>query len=446
MPRFETLGAAAPSSLAPFQRALLPSGVTMIGRAMPQSAVTSIWIGCHAGAAHEPAELLGISHFLEHMFFKGTDRHGPGEMDRIVKGLGGYLNASTTVESTSYVATVPAEHGAEALAVLADALFHSRYEPREIVREREVIREEIARKEDNPAGKLFVEFQARIGAGTPYGRPVLGTPDTLTQIDQEALRRYFSARYRASNLVLAVAGQVDLLACAEQAAHLFAMVEAGPRNTVPPFDWQPKPRIEGRVERDLRHCYLMVGFRTPGLRDPDTAAALELAGAVLGRGRSSRLVRRLREELGIVSAISAWTWDLSAGGMLVVSASAEPDREPQVRAEIESAIARLSRDLVSPEECARARTVALADYHFANETPGDVAATLGQYAVSGRVEEALEYVPRLTRVTPEAIRDVARRWLDLETAVLTTVAPAATPAAAVSTADTGSATLARGPQ
>jgi predicted Zn-dependent peptidase len=117
-----------------------------------------------------------------------------------------------------------------------------------------------------------------------------------------------------------------------------------------------------------------------------------------------------------------------------------------VRAEIESAIARLSRDLVSPEECARARTVALADYHFANETPGDVAATLGQYAVSGRVEEALEYVPRLTRVTPEAIRDVARRWLDLETAVLTTVAPAATPAAAVSTADSGSTTLARGPR
>jgi zinc protease len=358
------------------------------------------------------------------MFFKGTERHGPGEMDRIVKGLGGYLNASTTVESTSYVATVPAEHGPEALHVLADALFHSRYDPLEIDREREVIREEIARKEDNPAGKLFVEFQSRIGAGTPYGRPVLGTWESLGRIDREALREYRRARYGAGNLVLVVAGKLDLEAWAELASPLFDATLTGPRNQVPAFDWQPQPRIAARVERDLRHSYLMLGFRTPGLRDREQAAALELASAVLGRGRSSRLVRRLREELGIVSSISAWTWDLTAGGMLVVSASAEPDREAQVQSEIESAIARLSRDLASAEECARARTVALADFHFANETPADLAATLGQYAVAGRVEEALDYAARLHRTTPEAIRDAARHWLDLEQAVVTIVGPA----------------------
>jgi zinc protease len=344
-------------------------------------------------------------------------------MDRIVKGLGGYLNASTTVESTSYIATVPAVHGPEALAVLADALFHSRYDPLEIDREREVIREEIARKEDNPAGKLFVEFQARIGAGTPYGRPVLGTWETLGRVDRETLRQYRQARYGAGNLVLVVAGNLDLAAWADLAAPLFDATRAG-RNEVPAFDWQPKPRLEARIERDLRHSYLMLGFRTPGLRDRETAAAIELASAVLGRGRSSRLVRRLREELGIVSNISAWTWDLTAGGMLVVSASAEPDREAQVQAEIESAIARLGKDLASAEECDRARTVALADFHFANETPSDIAATLGQYAVAGRVEEALDYAPRLRRTTSEAIRDAARRFLDLEHAIVTTVGPA----------------------
>jgi zinc protease len=436
MPRFEAIATATPSSLSPFYEATLPGGFRLIVREMPHARVTSMAIGCRAGAAHEPPDLGGISHFLEHMFFKGSELHGRGEMDRIVKELGGYLNAATSLETTTYLATVPAEHTARALELLADALLHSAYDPIEIEREREVIGEEQARKEDSPQGKLFVEFQARIGAGTPYGRPVLGTPASLARIDREALATYFAERYTASNLVLVVAGPIDRERIGALAESLFAAIPSGTPNRVAPFDWLSRvlPDAElrdGRIARDVRHSYLMLGFRTPGLPERETVYALEMAGAILGRGRSSRLVRRLREELGIVSSVSAWTWDLSAGGMLVLSASLDPTREPEVRAEIEAAIRRLGRESVGAEEWARARTLSVADFRFANETPADVAGTLTDYALSGRAEDALDYAPGLERATPEAMRAVVRRTLDLERAVMVLVGPPAREAAGV---------------
>jgi zinc protease len=424
MAQFEILGSDRPSSLAPFHRTTIGQGVTLLVREMPHSAVANVAIWCRTGAAHEPPDLSGISHFLEHMYFKGTARFGPGEMDRVIKGLGGYNNAATSVEYTSYFASVPADNYPLALEVLADALLHSRFDPAEIERERAVIREEIGRKEDNPQGKLFVEFQTALGDTTPYGRPILGTPESLARIDQEAFRSYLAARYTAPNVCLVATGRVERVEVAARAGELLAAVPAGALNTVAPFTWAPLPRAERRIAKDVRHTYLMIGFRTPGLAALETSYALEMAAAILGRGRSSRLVARLREELGIVTALSAWTWDLSAGGMLVVNAACEPDREAQVRREIEAALIRLGRELVSQEEIDRARTVATSDFRFATETPGDVSAALGQFHVARSAEDALDYVPRLARVTVEAVRDAARRWLALENAVVTVIAPA----------------------
>ncbi len=423
MATFETVGSERPSSLAPFHRTQLACGVPLIVREMAHAPVTNVSIWCRTGSAHEPPELSGISHFLEHMYFKGTERFGPGEMDKVIKGLGGYNNAATSVEYTNYYATVPAENYPLALEVLADALLHSRFDPAEIDRERQVVIEEMGRKEDDPPGKLFVEFQNDLGDSTPYGRPILGTATSLARIDREAFLGYLRQRYTAPNLCLIVAGRVDRYEVAARAESALADTPQGSANQVGGFGWTPLTRKERRVQRDVNHSYLMFGFRTPGLVDQDAAFALEMASAMLGRGRSSRLVQRLREELGIVSGVSAWSWDLSRGGMLVVSAGCEPDRESQVRGEIESALDKLRRELASMEEFERARTVCAADFHFSTETAGDVGGTLGHFHVATCAEDAIEYLQRLRRVTPEAVRDAARAWLDLEHAVITVLSP-----------------------
>ena len=425
MVTFETVGAVQPSSLAPFHRTRLPCGVPLIVREMPRASVANVSIWCRTGSAHEPPAVNGISHFLEHMYFKGTDRYGPGDMDRVIKGLGGYNNAATSIEYTNYFASVPAENYPLALEVLADALLHSRFDPAEIERERQVVLEEIGRKEDDPQGKLFVEFQRDFGDSTPYGQPILGRAETLSRIDRDAFLAYLRERYTAPNLCLVVAGRVERDDVAGRAAAALAGTPPGTPNRVGTFPWLPLERRERRVSRDIRHAYLMVGFRTPGLVDQEESFALEMASAILGRGRSSRLVKRLREELGIVSGISAWTWDLSRGGMLTVSAGFEPDRESQVRDEIEAHLSRLQREIVSQEELDRARTVASADFHFSTETPGDVGGTLGHFHVASSAEDAIEYLPRLQRVTPEQVREAAKRWLAPEHAVITVVCPSA---------------------
>jgi len=150
------------------------NGWTLLVREMPHSAVANVAIWCRTGAAHEPAELSGISHSSSTCTSRDgalrTRRHGSRD-----QGSRGYNNAATSVEYTSYFASLPADNYPLALEVLADALLHSRFDPAEIERERAVICEEIGRKEDNPQGKLFVEFQAALGDSTPYGRPILGT-------------------------------------------------------------------------------------------------------------------------------------------------------------------------------------------------------------------------------------------------------------------------------
>jgi zinc protease len=444
MATFETIGAGHPSSLAPFHRTKLASGVTLLVREMPHASVASVSIWCRTGSAHEPESLSGISHFLEHMYFKGTERYGPGEMDRVIKGLGGYNNAATSVEYTNYFAALPAENYTLALEVLADALLHSRFDPAEIDRERQVILEEIRRKEDNPQGKLFVEFQSQIGDSTPYGRPILGAAETLSGIDHEAFVSYLKDRYTAPNLCLVVAGRVDREEVAARAEEALAGTPAGSPNRVARFDWPRTSRSERRVTKDVRHAYLMLGFRTPGLANLDDSFTLEMAGAILGRGRSSRLVKRLREELGIVSSISAWTWDLSAGGMLVISAGFEPDREGQVREEIEQGLRRLAQEPVGQEEFQRAGTVSISDFHFSTETPGDVSSTLGHFHVASAAEDALDYVARLERVTPANVLEAAQRWLDPAHAVFTIVCPDGAAAATGATGETESEIRASG--
>jgi zinc protease len=439
-PRFEVIEHPAGASLSPVHMARLPNGVSLLVKEMPHSPAAYVSIWCQTGAAHEDPRHAGISHFLEHMFFKGTERFGPGEMDRVIKGIGGDNNAATSLEYTCYYAAVPAERYQTALEVLVDALRHSVFDGGEIERERQVVVEEIARKEDDPEGKVFLDLQETLGADSPYGRSVLGTPEALASIDGDVFRAYLAERYTAPNLCLVVAGDVRRDAVYGAVDGFLADAAAGSPNRVEPFGWQPVAAAERRIPRDVQHTYLALGMRTPGLADLDLAYDLELLATVLGEGRSSRLVRRLREELGIVTSISAWTWDLTAGGVFAVSASLEPAHEAQVREEVGRMLREVCEQPITPRELERARTMAIADYRMSTETAADVGETLGYAHVTTGVAEALRYVERLRAVSPERLQRAARDWLTLDHAVTVTLHPqdgALAPHAAAGAAATG---------
>ena len=189
-PELQWIGGTGEPSPAPFARARLDNGVRVLIR--PNSAVPVVAVDCwiEVGALDEVDEHAGISHFLEHMFFKGTRRYPLGAMDRLIKEMGGYNNAATSMEYTHYYIVAPAEHAWDAADLLADHLADPALPADELERERQVVKEEIRRKDDSPHGRLYTALSETVYGTSAYAREVLGTPDSLDRIDPEVMRAW----------------------------------------------------------------------------------------------------------------------------------------------------------------------------------------------------------------------------------------------------------------
>jgi zinc protease len=425
-PPFETVGADSRSPLAPFLRTRLANGAGLLVKPNPSLPAVTVQLWIATGAAHEPPEVGGISHFFEHMYFRGSRRFGPGEMDRIVKQSGGYNNAATSLEFTFYYIVTPKEGFATALELLADSYLHPLLEPAAIDAERQVIREEINRKEDTPGQKLATVFLETLFAETGYARPVLGTYESLDGIDQSRFRDYLAARYTADNLRVVVAGDVDptIVLCEVErqlGAHDGASRAPAPLGSRP----EQAPR-RARAAKDVAQLYLMLGFPTAGRERPDQLESLHLLATALGNGRSSLLYRQLRERKRLVLSVSAWSWDLARAGVLGVNAVLPAANLEPVLGEVRELLGRI-RDLgLDDAELARAKTIARSEFWFENETNAQMAETLGQYDVLyGDAAEALEFLPRLERVTAAQVREAAAEILVEDRLTIATVGPSA---------------------
>ena len=199
-------GEKATSGFTPFTRRTLENGLTVIVKETHFAPVVAVEIRVGVGAIHEPPELQGISHFVEHMFFKGTKHRPAGAIAGEIKAVGGRLNASTSRETTCYYVTAPSAYTDLVLEVIADAIQHTSFDPVEVERERKVIIEEIMMNRDDPLRRLSEEIHRSLFAGTPYAANVIGTPETVGNIDREALVAYYQKHYVPKNMVVVVGG------------------------------------------------------------------------------------------------------------------------------------------------------------------------------------------------------------------------------------------------
>lgn len=379
-PRLERIGAAGDPAPAPFERARLDNGLTVLvreNRALPIVAV-DCWLA--VGAIDETDEHAGISHFLEHMFFKGTPRHPVGAMDRIVKQMGGYNNAATSMEYTHYYVVAPVEHLGTAIDLLVDHLVDPALPADELERERQVVKEEIRRKDDAPHGRLFTALSTAAFGDSPYAREVLGTPESLDRIDPAVLRDYWSRHYAPDRMVVAIAGDVDAAAAADQvAARLGDRAPSGVASAAP----DPPPVEAASVEEsmDVGQGYLAWAFPTAGRSDLAETCALEVAATALGEGMTSRLSRRLIDETSLVTVVNAWTFGLARTGLFGVDVVCAPDRREAVEAEIAGVLRRAAEEGLSDAEVGRARAMLAADFAYDNETNAALTGTLGEFQI-----------------------------------------------------------------
>src|SRR5206468_13131144 len=290
-------------------RQVLPNGLRLIVQDHRAADVVAVYMYVGVGVRYERPEQLGYSHFQEHMLFKGTDKWGPGYIDRAVEGVGGRTNATTSFDYTDFYIVVPTEATEMALQTLVDMVFRSKFDPNEVAREREVIFEEANIETDNPKAAIIRQLYGLVFADNPYGSPVLGTRPTLSAATSEILKTYNRQYYTPENMALVVAGPVEVKAIRAMVDRIWGVVPATGYKPVP----APAPRplagpVHRTVERPEQQARLAMGWQAPPANDLG-GDAVDLLTTILAGAESSQLAKRLRVTVRLVSSITINTTD-----------------------------------------------------------------------------------------------------------------------------------------
>jgi zinc protease len=375
-----------------------------------------------AGSRTETEREAGVSHFLEHMMFKGTLAHGKGEIDRLTTQLGGVNNAFTSHDHTAYWFELASDRWERALDLEADRMQHLLIDPEEYDAERAVVLEELAMGEDEPWRALSRRVEEVLFPHHPYGRPIIGYPETLAALAPADMRAYYERFYHPRNATLVVCGDVEPEAALRAVRKRFGRIPAGkPFAEVDIFRRAlEEPAGERRVQTSwddpARRLIVVWPTVKVGTGDDD---ALDLILALLTSGRMSRLWRRLVLDEGLATSLSASNDSRVESGALWLFAECAQDADPaRLEAAIHAEIARLSTEKVAREELERARAILLAGEAFDAETVTDVAEELGEWAIDDDWRHTLDGGVRHAQVDAAKLMEVARRYLRPERRVV----------------------------
>ena len=332
----------------------LPNGLRLALHPMPATYSATVVALVGTGSRYESDEGAGLSHFLEHMLFKGTERRPSAELIAdTVERLGGRLNASTSRELTAYFTKVPSRHVDVGLDLIADMLRGSLLDPDEIEREKGVVVEEIAQGEDVPTTVGAHLLQRTIWGPHPLGRPVIGTRDTVMAVTREVLCAYLATHYVPGQIVLSVAGNVDPDAIARRVDELLGDWSGGPAPLVLPAVYPSAGRPVALARHDGQAHLFLAAPGVP-LDHPDHMV-FGLLAEVLGGGMSSRLFREVRERRGLAYSVGAAATAMSDHGTLSVHAGVAPARAVGALEVIARELRRLAEEPISADELERVR-------------------------------------------------------------------------------------------
>jgi predicted Zn-dependent peptidase len=383
----------------------LANGFTVASDRMESVETVSLGVWADVGTRNEPAEINGVSHLLEHMAFKGTERRSARAIAEEIEAVGGHLNAYTAREQTAYYAKILAADLPLAVDIIGDILQHSTFDAEELARERAVVLQEIGQAEDTPDDIVFDHFQSAAFPDQPMGRPVLGKAEIVGSLSGETIRGYMHRHYAPGRLVLAAAGQVDHEKLVELATLAFGRLPAGDPGAPEPARYTGG---EMRVERDLEQVHIVLGLPGVSHLDPDYYA-LGLLSTLMGGGMSSRLFQEIREKRGLVYSIYSFASSFQDGGLFGVYAGTGEKEAAEILPLLIEELNRLPAT-VTEEEVARARAQSKAGILMARESTSNRAEQLAsQILTYGRPMPAEEIVARIEAVDVPHIARIARR-------------------------------------
>ena len=395
-------------------KVILKNGLTVLVREQQAVPLASVTTYVKAGYFDEDDRISGISHVIEHMFFKGTSKRGVGEIARQTQGLGGYLNASTYYDRTVYHTEVPAENLKQALEIQADALLNSVYDAGELKKEIEVVLQENNRKLDNPPAVTAEKLYETAFQQHRMKRWRIGTPDGLRALTRDDIVAYVKKYYRPSNIILSIAGKVDVEETIAEVVKLYGSVPADDsaleRDSSPAEPDQKEMRY-GWQRGPIEQSHIALGFHAPGVLS-DEARPLEVLAAILGEGRASIFNRYVRDEKGLITSGSAGLNAFQDLGFFEVDFETDKALEAQtaVLAEIEN----VKKNGVTKEQLARAKALIAQNYYHQLETVDGLAQDLAYYEALGDWKKSVAYIPAIQKVSVDDIARVAKKYLTFD--------------------------------
>lgn len=411
----------------------LPSGLTIIAEQLPIDAVNlSLWLG--VGSAAEANSINGMAHFLEHMIFKGTEQLQSGEFERHVEQRGAVTNAATSQDYTQYYITTAPQDFAALAPHQIEVVLNAAIPDDAFERERLVVMEEIRRSQDSPQRRTFYRSMELAFDELPYRRAVLGPIENIQNFTPHQMRQFHRTWYNPQSITAVVVGNLpveELIRIVSEgfdraiARRCFEVDSLPPQ----PLSYQPEAQFSGierrsYVDPSLQQARLVMLWRVPGLLQLEQTHSLDVLASVLGRGRTSRLVRDLRENRQLVNSISVSNVTYRHQGLFYLSATLPTENLEVVEEAIVQHIEQMRTTPATESELQRIRTLVANRFVFANETPSDRAGLYGYYqAVVGDLQAAITYPSLIQSIEMEDLQAAAQQYLTPDAYGIVTLRP-----------------------
>ncbi|MBI3358360.1 MAG: insulinase family protein [Nitrospirae bacterium] len=398
------------------------NGMRVVAERMSSVKSVSIGLWVNIGSRDEEAHEHGISHFLEHMFFKGTALRSAGEIAQEIDAIGGEINAFTSRENTTFYAKVLTDHLPKAVEILSDNFHHSKFDPREIEKEKQVVIEEIKMVEDDPEDLVHTLHIEDTLKGSPLGRTILGTIETLNQMNRKKIIHFLERTYDPKQIVIAVAGRFDfdtLIALLQKA---FGSYQRNNTRLIPRISPAMTPQFQVK-KRKLEQVHLCIS--TPGLAiTHPQREALHLLNIILGGGVSSHLFQEVREQRGLAYSIYSSPSFYQGGGLFTIYAGTGAKNAPKVVELIFKEIRKMKEKGVAAEELKKAKEHIKGNILLSTESSSSRMSRLAKDELSfGRQFKLTEVIGRINRVTLKSVYEVANTLFHSKSISLTALGP-----------------------
>ena len=405
------------------QKFVLDNGHTIIIDEVHSNPIVTMDTWIKTGSINEDDSNNGVSHFLEHLFFRGSKNHAPGEFDKILETKGAITNAATSKDFTHYYIEIPSKYFNEAMELHADMLMNPLLPRKELEKERKVVLEEIAKDENSPQKVVYDNLVSLIYSEHPYKRKVIGKSSIIETIHRDDIMNYYNKWYSPSNMVTIIIGDIDTTSALEKVKKEFSFNGKKTEKTVYPKDKQLTEQKRKVEYLDAQSGYMLIGFRGVDINNSDSYA-LDVLATVLGEGHSSVFYKTIKDKLQLAFSIDASNSGFREDGIFYISAKFIPEKLEKLENQIFKEIENVQKNGVSEAQVNLAKNIIERDTYYQRESISNIAQEIGYVMVtSGDIKVYDNYVENIKKVSPQDVKRVAEKYLGINRSAVSIVLP-----------------------